>query len=98
MDVLEWMKGSQSMGEDKVLITPTHFTCGFQKDPLDVGGSKIRYNYGRSMNAFGHPGAGGSHAFADPDSGVSFAYTMNQMDLSVLPGLKSSRIVEALNV
>jgi len=97
-DVLEWMQESQSMGDDKVLITPTHFTCGFQKDPLDVAGDKIRNNYGKSINAFGHPGAGGSHAFGDPDSGISFAYTMNQMDLSVLPGAKSSRMISAIGV
>ena len=97
-DVLEWMQESQSMGDDKVLITPTHFTCGFQKDPLDASGQKIRHNYGKSMTAFGHPGAGGSHAFGDPDSGISFAYTMNQMDLSVLPGVKSSRMISAVGV
>lgn len=95
-DVLEWMQETQSMGDDKVLITPTHFTNGFQKDPLDVAGNKIRNNYGRSRSAFGHPGAGGSHAFGDPESGVSFAYTMNQMDLSVLPGVKSSRMISTI--
>ncbi len=95
-DVLEWMQESQSMGDDKVLITPTHFSCGFQKDPLDEIGEKIRNNYGKSTSAFGHPGAGGSHAFGDPDSGISFAYTMNQMDLSVLPGAKSSRMINCI--
>ena len=97
-DVLGWMQDSHSMGDDKVLITPTHFTCGFQKDPLNVRGYKIRNNYGKSQNAFGHPGAGGSHAFGDPRSGVSFAYTMNQMDLSVLPGVKSRDIIKSLGI
>jgi len=92
-DVIAWMQQSQSMSDDKVLITPTHFTCGFQKDPLDEVGNKIRNNYGRNKDAFGHPGAGGSHAFGDPETGISFAYTMNQMDLSVLPGAKTSRMI-----
>ena len=52
--------------------------------------------YGPSFSAFGHPGAGGSHAFGDPESGVSFAYVMNQMELSVLPGRKSTEMVRAL--
>lgn len=95
-DVREWMCGSQMMGDDKILCTPTHFSCGFQKDPIDTSGNKIRRHYGPSVNAFGHPGAGGSHAFGDPDSGISFAYTMNQMDLAVLPGAKSLGLIEKL--
>jgi len=50
-DVLEWMQESQIMGDDLVLITPTHFTCGFQKDPLDARGNKMRMNYGTSLSA-----------------------------------------------
>ncbi len=95
-DVLRWMCESQVMGDDKILCTPTHFSCGFQKDPIDASGNKLRMHYGPSVNAFGHPGAGGSHAFGDPDSGVSFGYTMNQMDLAVLPGAKSLRLIDKL--
>ncbi len=94
-NVREWMQTSQIMGNDKVLCTPTHFSCGFQKDPLNESGEKSRRHYGESLQAFGHPGAGGSHALGDPESGLSFAYTMNQMDLSVLPGAKSSRMIAA---
>jgi CubicO group peptidase (beta-lactamase class C family) len=35
--------------------------------------------FGPNQHAFGHNGAGGSSAFADPESGVAFAYVMNQM-------------------
>jgi CubicO group peptidase (beta-lactamase class C family) len=83
-------------GEDKVLVQPTAFSCGCQLDPLDASGNKLRQLYGPSLQAFGHPGAGGSHALGDPDSGISFAYVMNQMELSVLPGRKSVGMVEAL--
>ena len=47
-------------------------------------------------NAFGHPGAGGSHAFADPENKISFAYVMNQMEQSLLPNEKSLRLVDAI--
>ena len=83
-------------GEDKILIQPTAFSCGCQLDPLDASGNKLRQLYGPSLQAFGHPGAGGSHTLGDPDSGISFAYVMNQMELSVLPGRKSVAMVEAL--
>jgi CubicO group peptidase (beta-lactamase class C family) len=82
-------------GDDRVLLRPTVFTCGAQRDPL-AGGEKIRRVFGPSESAFGHPGAGGSHAFGDPASGISFAYTMNQMELSVMPGIRCLEMVEAL--
>ena len=83
-------------GDDRVLMQPTAFSCGCQLDPLDASGKKVRELYGPSVHAFGHPGAGGSHALGDPDSGVSLAYVMNQMELSVLPGRKSVEMVRAL--
>jgi CubicO group peptidase (beta-lactamase class C family) len=57
---------------------------------------KLRQLYGPSFSAIGHPGAGGSHGFGDPETGISFAYVMNQMDLSVMPGLKCVELVQAL--
>jgi CubicO group peptidase (beta-lactamase class C family) len=52
--------------------------------------------FGPSSFAFGHPGAGGSHAFADPENKLSFAYVMNQMEQSLLPNEKSLRLVDAI--
>ena len=87
---------AQISGDDRVLLRPTTFTCGAQQDPLDQSGAKIRRIYGPSLAAFGHPGAGGSHALGDPATGISFAYVMNQMDLSVMPGVKCLEMVDAL--
>jgi CubicO group peptidase (beta-lactamase class C family) len=85
-----------SAADDQVLMRPTVFTCGAQRDPLDASGRKIRHLYGPSVAAFGHPGAGGCHAFADPRTGISFGYTMNQMKLGVMPGAKCQEMVDAL--
>ena len=75
-------------GDDLVLCAPTSFGGGFMLDPLDEHGNKLRSLIGSDNFGFGHPGAGGSHAFADPRTGYSFAYVMNQMEVSVLPGAR----------
>ncbi|TAG11539.1 MAG: class A beta-lactamase-related serine hydrolase [Verrucomicrobia bacterium] len=87
---------TQIDGDDLVLLEKTAFTCGAQKDPLSASGEKLRELYGPSHDAFGHPGAGGGHAFGDPEHGISFAYTMNHMQLTVMPGVKCHSMVEAL--
>lgn len=81
-------------GEDKVLLRETAFTNGCQKDPVDTDGLKKRFLYGRSEAAFGHPGAGGSHGFGNPEEGTSFGYVMNQMELNVMPGERCVGLVE----
>jgi len=52
--------------------------------------------FGPSQTSFGHPGAGGSHAFADSENKIAFAYVMNQMEQSLLPNEKSLRLVDAI--
>jgi CubicO group peptidase (beta-lactamase class C family) len=91
-------------GTDRVFQIPTAFSAGFMKDSRCAGenltalSSQVseRPIFGKSMEAFGHPGAGGSHAFADPENKISFAYVMNQMEQSVLPNEKSLRLVDAI--
>lgn len=85
---------------DSVLLTPIAFSTGMMKDPLnkepESDGGKLRQLYGPSRRAYGHPGAGGSLAFADPENGISFAYTMNQMEIGALPGERVLGLVRAL--
>jgi CubicO group peptidase (beta-lactamase class C family) len=86
------MTTTLTSGVDRVLQIPTAFSAGFMKDSPESS----RRILGPSASAFGHPGAGGSHAFADPENGISFAYVMNQMEQSVLPNEKSLRLVDAI--
>jgi CubicO group peptidase (beta-lactamase class C family) len=56
---------------DKVLCVDTTFSLGYGKP-------NPKFRFGSSDKAFGHPGAGGSFGFADPDTGIGFAYAMNR--------------------
>ena len=89
---MSWMKTTLADGIDRVFQIPTAFSAGFMKDAT----SSMRRIFGRSTSSLGHPGAGGSHAFADPENKISFAYVMNQMEQSVLPNEKSLRLVDAI--
>jgi CubicO group peptidase (beta-lactamase class C family) len=94
--LLKEIAGVGIQGMDAVLQMQTAFSLGFMRDPLDARGRKIRHLFGSSRSAFGHPGAGGSLAFADPERRVGFAYVMNQMELGVLPKERAQGLVEAL--
>ena len=93
---IDWMTTTLTQGPDRVLLLETAFSAGYMRDPVDAAGRKLRTNFGPSLQAFGHPGAGGSHAFADPENHLSFAYVMNQMEPGILPGAKSLRLIDAL--
>jgi len=73
---------------DRVLFFPTRFGLGFMLSssfsPLLGDGS------------FGHPGAGGSLAFADPESGIAFAYIMNKMDQNLAGDPRTIGLIEAV--
>jgi len=93
---VSWMMARLSQGFDKVLQIDTSFSAGFMMDAVDSSGQKARSLLGPSPRAFGHPGAGGSLGFADPDSGIGFGYVMNQMEAGVLPGERAVAIVDSL--
>lgn len=87
-DTVERAREVQSDGPDATLILPTRFGLGFMLPPalgLDL-----------PATAFGHPGAGGSLAFADPERGVAFAYVMNQMQMGLTGDERTRRLVRAL--
>jgi CubicO group peptidase (beta-lactamase class C family) len=91
-ETIAQMTTTLASGPDRIFQIPTAFSAGFMKDPPDA----VRRIFGPSPLAFGHPGAGGSHAFADPEHGISFAYVMNQMEQSLLPNEKSLRLIDVL--
>jgi CubicO group peptidase (beta-lactamase class C family) len=65
---------------DRVLIDmPLPKGIGFMMGGELRGQSSV---YGPRRTAFGHSGAGGSTAFADPDTGLAMAVTINKMQMS----------------
>jgi CubicO group peptidase (beta-lactamase class C family) len=62
----------QCEGPDVVTGIPGRLGLGF-------GLSLPEWPLGPGRHSFGHPGAGGSVGFADPDARLSFAYTPNRM-------------------
>ncbi|MFZ9920874.1 MAG: serine hydrolase domain-containing protein [Terrimicrobiaceae bacterium] len=95
-EILAWIAAPAAQGFDPVLQREMAFSAGFTRDPIDADGRKIRSMLGPSTSAFGHAGAGGSLAFADPSRRLGFAYVMNQMELGVLPHERCQSLVRAL--
>ena len=78
----------RSEGEDLVLRLPTRFGTGFMLPPT--------LSPAAPPTCFGHPGAGGSLALADPESGIAFAYVMNQMSLVASGDPRATALLEAV--
>jgi CubicO group peptidase (beta-lactamase class C family) len=91
-EAIAGMTTTLSDGIDLVFQIPTAFSAGFMKDSRGAA----RTMFGPSATSFGHPGAGGAHAFADLENKIAFVYVMNQMEQSVLPNEKSLRLVDAI--
>ncbi|TLD69294.1 beta-lactamase family protein [Phragmitibacter flavus] len=95
--ILTQLETTLSQQTDAVLQSPVAFAAGVMRDPVNEDGQKTRQIYSLSPRAFGHPGAGGSLAFADPARQLSFAYVMNQMETGALPNEKSLSLIRLLD-
>lgn len=95
-EVCRWAEQVRGAGPDRVLLNPTAFSAGFMKDPPTDLASGAARRFGPSPRAFGHPGAGGCHAFADPDGQIGFAYVMNQMERSIFPTRKALSLIQCV--
>ena len=87
-ETLAAMRATQAKGPDRVLMEKTSFSAGFMTNDFRV--------YGPSPSAFGHPGAGGSIGFADPELGIGFAFIPSTMHPGALPGPRTRKLIGAL--
>ncbi|WIM87578.1 serine hydrolase domain-containing protein [Candidatus Mycobacterium wuenschmannii] len=74
---------------DKVLRVDTVYTLGLSKP-----GSLCEF--GSSDKAFGTPGFGGSFGFADPDTGIGYAYVMNRLGFHLVSDPRELALRQAL--
>jgi CubicO group peptidase (beta-lactamase class C family) len=78
----------QASGHDEVLLADSRIASGFFLP------STFKPLMGPS--SFGHSGAGGSLAFADPDRQVGFGYVMNRMLQGLAADARTDGLIEAV--
>jgi CubicO group peptidase (beta-lactamase class C family) len=77
----------QANGPDQVLLQDTRFGSGFFLPS--------RFSPLMGPRSFGHAGAGGSLACADPERGIGFAYVMNKMQQNLSGDPRTADLIEA---
>lgn len=75
-------------GPDRVILVASRFGAGFGLPPFLSPACGAR--------AFGHAGAGGSLAFADPDAEIGFGYAMNEMRFDPHGDPRAAGLVDAV--
>jgi CubicO group peptidase (beta-lactamase class C family) len=91
-ELLGEMTRQHSAGEDKTLLTPTRFGLGCMLDQPTLANA----TYGLGAKAFGHPGAGGSTGFADPERDVAFGFVTNTLGPYVLMDPRAQKLARVL--
>ncbi|MFN8642928.1 MAG: serine hydrolase domain-containing protein [Candidatus Binatia bacterium] len=79
----------QSQGADRVLMLPSCFGLGYMRPPTLAPGC--------GPQSFGHTGAGGSLAFADPEAGLSFGYVTTSLQFDFTGDQRTLGLVRALS-
>ena len=93
-EMLAELTREHSVGEDKTLRTQTRFGLGCMLDQPEVPNA----TFGLGAKAFGHPGAGGSIGFADPERDVAFGFVTNTLGPYVLMDPRAQKLVRALAI
>lgn len=91
-ELLAELTHEHAVGEDKTLLTRTRFGMGCMLDQPEVANA----TYGMGPRAFGHPGAGGSIGFADPERDVAFGFVTNNLGPFVLMDPRAQKLARLL--
>ena len=92
-EMLSEMTREHACGEDLTLLTPTRLGLGCMLDQPGVANA----TYGLGRKAFGHPGAGGSVGFADPEREVAFGFVTNSLGPYVLMDPRTQKLARVLD-
>ena len=92
-EMLNEMTREHACGDDLTLLTPTRFGLGCMLDQSSVANA----TYGLGSKAFGHPGAGGSVGFADPEREVAFGFVTNSLGPYVLMDPRTQKLARVLD-
>jgi len=91
-DLLSELTREHSVGEDLTLMTQTRFGLGCMLDQPGVRNA----TFGLGPRAFGHPGAGGSVGFADPERDVAFGFATNTLGPYILMDPRAQQLARVL--
>jgi CubicO group peptidase (beta-lactamase class C family) len=88
-DTLAAFSKSRISGENLVLPFEIDFAAGVMRNAPN-------YFYGPTPDTLGHSGWGGSCVFADPDTGLHGAYTMNRQRNTLLGDIRPRALIGAV--
>ena len=91
-ELLAEMTREHAHGEDLTLLTGTRFGLGCMLDQPEVANA----TFGLGPRSFGHPGAGGSVGFADPERDVAFGFVTNSLGPYVLMDPRPQQLAAVL--
>ncbi|MCO6055628.1 beta-lactamase family protein [Pseudomonas sp. MOB-449] len=91
-DLLGELTREHAQGEDLTLLTATRFGLGCMLDQPQVANA----TYGVGRYAFGHPGAGGSSGFADPERELAFGFVTNTLGPYVLMDPRAQKLARVV--
>lgn len=91
---VERFRVEQVCGRDAVMSVPTRWAVGYSLEPPPLVPG-IPPMHGPNEGAFGHMGAGGQIAFADPTARVSCGFVRNHLENQALP-LMGACLVDVL--
>lgn len=91
-DLLAELTREHCLGEDRTLLTRTRFGLGCMLDQPGVANA----TYGLGEKAFGHPGAGGSIGFADPERELGFGFVTNTLGPYVLMDPRAQQLAQVV--